>query len=893
MNDDLSRWNRAGLRRFRYVDGNAATHLETLRRALAERFPLWEAMQHGPTPGEDENTRLARLEAQYRARGEDPAWEIMRAFARAAHVLTEHLDAYANEGYLGTATQWENVRRLVEMIGYHPAPQASAETHLVLEAEAGRRGRVASGLQVQHQPADGGAPLIFETLEDLEVDAALNALRPAGWNHNPTPFSAEPDRPHWFAGADLGVSAGQVALLHDQASDRALPTAIDRVVAEGALLLETPPPGAWRKGDAALWVVPETVRRPRLNGPGVIQLPGDHGLKAGEGVGWRVGRRWHLARVAEADGPALRLLGGTPEPGRTLYRVIVLKDARDRDLETLSADYQALSTAPTGPAIPPSGLRLRESEHGRYYELVTTGIKRLYLIPRGAEPLGVVGRQPANAGFVFPGDPGGLADGQWVVGEAGATRLALKIRKLERREDHFVLHFTSAPGRLTRLYGPFRHRLRPRGYDRNDTPLGGTVRLEGSVPAALRAGRSVILEGGDGQAQHTTLRAVDRAAGTITLAGPPPAGFTLGNTRLRANVVRAGHGEGRPTKVLGDGDATIAGQTFTLAEPRVSFVADATMPTGVAADLEVEVDGRPWRQVADLGGSGPTDAHYAVRLDEDGHLHLHFGDGEHGRRLPTGQSNVRVRYRVGAGLAGNLPPGSLTKLVRPHPLVAVVAQPLPASGGNEREDATTLREDAPGALFTLGRAVSLEDYRRLAARHASVWQARAFVRPTPGARGERVEVVVVPAGGGPLGDLEDRLAAYLEGAGLPGVQVRVRGHQAVPIHCRLSVQVAGEGVLPARVAEALRAVLLEAFSLRRRGLGQPLYLSELYAVVEGVPGVANAQVVLLPQPGPEPTPRPLRRASGAIQVLRPAPHQVLYLDPARSTLAIATREFRP
>jgi len=73
MSDDLSRWNRAGLRRFRYVDGNAATHLETLRRALAERFPHWEAVQHGPPPGEDDSARLARLEAQYQARSEDPA----------------------------------------------------------------------------------------------------------------------------------------------------------------------------------------------------------------------------------------------------------------------------------------------------------------------------------------------------------------------------------------------------------------------------------------------------------------------------------------------------------------------------------------------------------------------------------------------------------------------------------------------------------------------------------------------------------------------------------------------------------------------------------------------------------------------------------------------------
>ena len=34
---DITRWNRAGLRRFQYVDANAATYLEELRVRLADR----------------------------------------------------------------------------------------------------------------------------------------------------------------------------------------------------------------------------------------------------------------------------------------------------------------------------------------------------------------------------------------------------------------------------------------------------------------------------------------------------------------------------------------------------------------------------------------------------------------------------------------------------------------------------------------------------------------------------------------------------------------------------------------------------------------------------------------------------------------------------------------
>ena len=41
---DLTRWNRAGLGRIRYVDGNAATYLDEIRDRLAAAFPQWQAM---------------------------------------------------------------------------------------------------------------------------------------------------------------------------------------------------------------------------------------------------------------------------------------------------------------------------------------------------------------------------------------------------------------------------------------------------------------------------------------------------------------------------------------------------------------------------------------------------------------------------------------------------------------------------------------------------------------------------------------------------------------------------------------------------------------------------------------------------------------------------------
>ncbi|MEL7349666.1 MAG: hypothetical protein AAFN17_18090, partial [Pseudomonadota bacterium] len=177
MRRDLTRWNRAGLSRFRYVDGNAVTFLDDLREALRAAYTdpdsgalKWAelATRHAPEEdGEDEADRLKRLAAQYEDVRRDHAWEILRTFARSTHVLTEHLDAFANETFLSTATQRESVRRLIAMLDARPGPGASARTEMaIVAAEAGT---LKAGFAMQATNPAGGAPLVFETLQDLEI----------------------------------------------------------------------------------------------------------------------------------------------------------------------------------------------------------------------------------------------------------------------------------------------------------------------------------------------------------------------------------------------------------------------------------------------------------------------------------------------------------------------------------------------------------------------------------------------------------------------------------------------------------------------------------------------------------------------------------------------------
>ncbi|MDP1705258.1 MAG: baseplate J/gp47 family protein, partial [Sulfurimicrobium sp.] len=689
---------------------------------------------------------------------------------------------------------------------------------------------------------------------------------------------------------------------------------VNSVSASGQLTLASVNAGddwsAWHSGDAWLRFNPAGIHKPRLNGSGVIRLPEGHGLAPGDRIAWQQGG-WRYDTVAAVDGQSAQLAGASlPSAGTPLYRVHKIS-ADSAGILRFPAQSLDLSTTASGASSPPSSALISTHSASGYgftssYKQIeaAAGIGVLYMVPQGVAPAASVAAALPAGDFVFAGSPGELAGGDRVIGETGAGQYSvLVVKEVSQRESDFTLRFVTAPATLARLYGPMQDSLRPQDYNVNATALVSPLLLEmpgGALSALLKVGRRVVLEqvdssGASLKGWSAKLMSVDAASGAITLDSMPPAsdGYTLGNTVVRANVAMAGHGEGKPVKILGSGDATRSFQNFTLAEKDVAFIADSAMASGVAAAIEIKIGDQVWQQVSTLDDSEPTDAHYTARLSEEGHVRIAFGDGQHGRRLPTGSSNIRVGYRVGAGLGGILAAGSLEKPVKPHVLIDKVRQPVASSGGNDREPLASLRSNAPAALFTLERAVSVEDYGRLAERNSSVWQARALRLPNQGAQQERIRVVVVPAGGGALGELATTLRDFLEAHDLPGTRVEVVNHVAVPFDLDITVQVDSSQYVPEEVRSDVQAALLEAFALRQRRLGQPLYPSEVIAVVEAVEGVLNSRcliggaafAVITPQP------RVLKSAGGQIRLIQPAPEQVLILDVALSSVTVQTREF--
>jgi predicted phage baseplate assembly protein len=249
-----------------------------------------------------------------------------------------------------------------------------------------------------------------------------------------------------------------------------------------------------------------------------------------------------------------------------------------------------------------------------------------------------------------------------------------------------------------------------------------------------------------------------------------------------------------------------------------------------------------WHEVPTLLGYGPRDRVFVTRTGADGRTVVRFGDGQTGARLPTGPENVRATYRKGVGREGIVAAGQLSlPLTRPLGLRGV-GNPEPSADAADPEPLEEARHNAPLAVRSLGRVVSLRDYEDFARAYAGV--AKAAAARERGAKAPAVVVTVAGAGGAPVpagGALHLNLLAALRQAGDPQVAVRVRSYQPVSFRIAAGITVEPDhqaGSVLAAVKDALRA----RFGFAARGLGQSVTLGEVIAAIQAVPGVVAVDV---------------------------------------------------
>ena len=216
---------------------------------------------------------------------------------------------------------------------------------------------------------------------------------------------------------------------------------------------------------------------------------------------------------------------------------------------------------------------------------------------------------------------------------------------------------------------------------------------------------------------------------SVTPAGPAAADRPLqAPLRILWDLIEVSRGSTVRDEQLGTGDATAAGQDFTLAKSPVTYLTDAPGRSGDgwSSTIVLTVGGRYWTEVPSLFGRGPDEAVFETYEDDQGRTHVRTGTGETGRRLPTG-APVTASYRVGSGAA--VPPPARSPRCSPRcRTCGRVRNPVPPSGGADPEPATQIRRLAPRSALTFGRAISVDDYATVAAaapgvsRAAAVWE---------------------------------------------------------------------------------------------------------------------------------------------------------------------------
>jgi predicted phage baseplate assembly protein len=262
-----------------------------------------------------------------------------------------------------------------------------------------------------------------------------------------------------------------------------------------------------------------------------------------------------------------------------------------------------------------------------------------------------------------------------------------------------------------------------------------------------------------------------------------------------------------------------------------------------------------WKRVDSFFASGARSRHYT--LDYVTGV-ISFGDGRRGMVPPEGKNNIiAVNYRIGGGSLGNVNANTLTSLGRALAYVDSVTNPLPATGGADRETIEEAKTRAPYTIKSRDRAVTAEDYEMLALR-ASTTLARARCVPDRSNRGH-VTLALVPKGELRGEELTRRLVPsnevlrfvkrYLEERKLVGTVLNV----VRPRYKDLSIRVVlirrsvGTSDRLRRDIEIKLRKNLHALVGGKDGkgweFGRPVLKAELIHLVEGVPGVEGVDAL--------------------------------------------------
>ncbi|GIH14142.1 baseplate J/gp47 family protein [Rugosimonospora africana] len=294
-------------------------------------------------------------------------------------------------------------------------------------------------------------------------------------------------------------------------------------------------------------------------------------------------------------------------------------------------------------------------------------------------------------------------------------------------------------------------------------------------------------------------------------------------------------------ELLGTSDGTPS-QRFPLAHP--GLVLRPPGPPGqtsrdvlLTTQLGTTVDSWTLRDSLAFSEAGQKD--FAVEVDADDRATIVFGDGGFGA-IPSQGTVIRATYRVGGGLAGNVPANVVTTIVNAPQLAllgATATNPSPATGGADREDIDHAVQHAPAVFRSLRRAVTAADYQALAQSFKGVGKVRAVATGW-----NRVTLYVAPEGGGKVSDvLEANLIGYFEDKRMLSQLIEVSDVDYVPVYVTAEIAVESFYVT-ADVVDQVRQAAAALLAFDRVDFGQTVYLGRFYEAVQDTPGVVYVNI---------------------------------------------------
>jgi predicted phage baseplate assembly protein len=739
----------------------------------------------------------------------DPRGRLLaELWAYVAEGVAAYTELTASEAYLGTAQDWDDLRRLAGLVGYRPRPGIAATGWVQVAIDKGTNPLVPAGTRVQAPALAPERPKAqpFEVIADTPLFSAWAGMT-ATW----VPQAAAPTgREVRFLG-DPGFRAGDRVLFVKEASS-----------------LPPPAPGDWL--DFWRWLL-EVLGF--LGVPAVTPLAVAKVENRSDDLG---------TTLVTFDRDLSTLLLPAAGQSYAAYRITASAGSARRLDSVLSVSSGASPSATTVDVSGDYGGQVAIDSQSVVLDAALDDLSAGQLVAvvdwsSGADVVTVAQHVPVHW-ETAPGNAvraSKLRFADDVNTLSGSAGKGVTVYVLDRRvaAQHYVFPH-SDPGET-----PATMRLYPAPTPA-PAPRLSRVAVNTSTNPSQPAWQLAELSGSTAEPATDAHGNPVPAGLIVTVTGPPPA--IVDRAPASGNLVRVRHGA-TASAVLGGGNPLLSHQTMAVPDAPVAY--DTDDEGNVVPSTVVRVDGVAWPEVDTLYATGPVQE-YARRIGPGGAVTVMAGDGTNGQRLPRGRGNVTATYRVGGGRAGEVPGGAIDSLVGSVRGVSKVSGAGPTSGGSDQDDDRRLRALAPARARGFGRVVSEGDLVDLTlafpgVSHAAAWHGVGPPGCACSAIGLHLAFLRASSAGPrpPLPAEVDSLSAYLDNRRDTTVALCVCGGIVTTLTLTATLAVGGRRQLGAVVAAVQDALSAPDGSLDPAGrdLGQPVDHSDVVAVMHAVPGV--------------------------------------------------------